>query len=64
MAPNDSMRIIFMGGPVPVPVVEAGAYAGADAACVNARPAIQPPGGKTHASVLLVIMSVDAAYIT
>ncbi|WP_218494756.1 hypothetical protein [Xanthomonas vasicola] len=53
-----------MGGPVPVPVVEAGAYAGADAACVNARPAIQPPGGKTHASVLLVIMSVDAAYIT
>ncbi|PPT67178.1 hypothetical protein XarbCFBP8142_15705 [Xanthomonas arboricola] len=39
------MRIVFMGGPVPVPVLEERAYARADAAGVNARPAIQPTGG-------------------
>ncbi|NHF66582.1 hypothetical protein [Xanthomonas hortorum] len=49
MALNDSMRIVFMGGPVPVPVLEGGAYAGANAVRVNAAMAIQPPGG--HAAV-------------
>ncbi|WP_184630187.1 hypothetical protein [Xanthomonas arboricola] len=39
------MRIVFMGGPVPVPVLEGGAYARTDAAGVNALPAIQPVGG-------------------
>ncbi|MGY4880957.1 hypothetical protein EI541_06635 [Xanthomonas citri pv. eucalyptorum] len=48
MALNDSMRIVFMGGPVPVPVLEAGAYAGGDAVCVNAQPAIQPPGDRRN----------------
>ncbi|PPU03921.1 hypothetical protein XarbCFBP7408_03410 [Xanthomonas arboricola pv. guizotiae] len=39
------MRIVFMCGPVPVPVLERGAYARADAAGVNVRMAIQPVGG-------------------
>ncbi|MXV46389.1 hypothetical protein DYQ94_05535 [Xanthomonas sp. LMG 8993] len=43
------MRIVFMGGPVPVPVLEERAYARADAAGVNARPAIQPTGGMHRA---------------
>ncbi|MGY4891315.1 UNVERIFIED_CONTAM: hypothetical protein EX528_13390 [Xanthomonas axonopodis] len=54
MALNDSMRIVFMGGPVPVPVLEAGAYAGGDAVCVNASLAIQPPGRQTQSCRLFV----------
>ncbi|WP_221238674.1 hypothetical protein [Xanthomonas euroxanthea] len=42
------MRIVFMGVPVPVPVLEGGAYARTDAAGVNALPAIQPVGGMRH----------------
>ncbi|WP_210763585.1 hypothetical protein [Xanthomonas hydrangeae] len=36
-------------GPVPVPVLEGEAYAGANAVRVNAALAIQPPGGHAAA---------------
>ncbi|WP_372174282.1 hypothetical protein [Xanthomonas axonopodis] len=55
------MRIVFMGGPVPVPVLEAGAYAGGDAVCVNARPAIQPPGRQTQSCRLSVVLPAGTA---
>ncbi|PPT79241.1 hypothetical protein XarbCFBP8152_10850 [Xanthomonas arboricola] len=45
MALNDSMRIVFMGGPVPVPVLEGGAYSGPDAVGVNVLLSVQPVGG-------------------
>ncbi|UZB09396.1 hypothetical protein [Xanthomonas citri] len=61
MALNDSMRIVFMGGPVPVPVLEAGAYAGGDAVCVNAQPAIQPPGRQAQSCRLFVFLSAGTA---
>ncbi|PPV11215.1 hypothetical protein XavaCFBP5823_03975 [Xanthomonas axonopodis pv. vasculorum] len=61
MALNDSMRIVFMGGAVPVPVLEAGAYAGSNAVCVNAQPAIQPPGRQTQSCRLSVVLPAGTA---